>query len=68
MNPSGICRVFFSWSGFERGYTVVHQYKNNGYNILLDVNSGAIHVVDDIVYDVVPFIEEGLKQKKSQIG
>ena len=25
---------------------MVHQYKNNGYNIVLDVNSGAIHVVD----------------------
>lgn len=43
---------------------MVHQYKNNGYNILLDVNSGAIHVVDDIVYDVVPFIEEGLKPEE----
>jgi len=43
---------------------VVHQYKNNGYNILLDVNSGAIHVVDDIVYDVVPFIEEGLNPEE----
>ena len=26
---------------------MIHQYKNNGYNIVLDVNSGAIHVVDD---------------------
>ena len=31
---------------------MVHQYKNNGYNIVLDVNSGAIHVVDDVTYDV----------------
>lgn len=31
----------------------VHQYKNNGYNIVLDVNSGAVHVVDDVVYDVL---------------
>lgn len=37
--------------------TVVHQYKNNGYNIVLDVNSGAIHVVDDICYDVVAMYE-----------
>ncbi len=37
---------------------MVHQYKNNGYNILLDVNSGAVHVVDDIVYDIVPLFEE----------
>jgi uncharacterized protein len=32
---------------------VVHQYKNNGYDIVLDVNSGAIHVVDDVTYDVI---------------
>ena len=28
---------------------MVHQYKNNGYNICLDVNSGSVHVVDDMV-------------------
>lgn len=37
---------------------MVHQYKNNGYNIVLDVNSGAVHIVDDIVYDVLPLYEE----------
>ena len=36
---------------------MVHQYKNNGYNIVLDVNSGAIHVVDDVTYDVIPMFE-----------
>ena len=34
---------------------MVHQYKNNGYNIVLDVNSGAIHIVDDLTYDVIAF-------------
>ena len=37
---------------------MVHQYKNNGYNIVLDVNSGAIHVVDDVTYDVIEMFEE----------
>lgn len=37
---------------------MVHQYKNNGYNIVLDVNSGAIHVVDDVTYDVIALYEE----------
>ncbi|MDD6057731.1 MAG: thioether cross-link-forming SCIFF peptide maturase [Clostridiales bacterium] len=32
---------------------MVHQYKNNGYDIVLDVNSGAIHVVDDMTYDII---------------
>ena len=36
---------------------VIHQYKNNGYNIIMDINSGAIHIVDDVVYEVVPFME-----------
>ncbi|MCI5919046.1 MAG: thioether cross-link-forming SCIFF peptide maturase [Roseburia sp.] len=36
---------------------MVHQYKNNGYNIVLDVNSGAIHVVDDVMYDVIEMFE-----------
>ena len=44
---------------------MIHQYKNNGYNIVMDVNSGAVHVVDDIVYDMIPLIEplvtEGIK-------
>jgi len=46
---------------------MVHQYRNNGYNIILDVNSGAVHVVDDIVYDILPLFEnmslEEIKEK-----
>ena len=41
---------------------MVHQYKNNGYNIVLDVNSGAVHVVDDVMYDVIPMFEESTKE------
>ena len=37
---------------------MVHQYKNNGYNIVLDVNSGAVHVVDDVVYDTLELYED----------
>ena len=36
---------------------MIHQYKNNGYNIVLDVNSGSVHVVDDCVYDIIPVFE-----------
>ncbi len=42
----------------ERNIIVVHQYINNGYHIVLDVNSGAIHVVDDVTYDVIALYEE----------
>ncbi|SES03659.1 thioether cross-link-forming SCIFF peptide maturase [Lachnobacterium bovis] len=37
---------------------MVHQFKNNGYDIVLDVNSGAIHVVDDMTYDVIALFED----------
>ena len=40
------------------GGTLVHRYRNNGYNIVMDVESGSIHVVDDIVYDLVGALEE----------
>ncbi len=32
---------------------MIHQYRNNGYNIVMDVYSGAVHVVDDVCYDVI---------------
>ena len=35
---------------------MIHQYKNNGYNIIMDVASGSVHVVDDIVYDAVALL------------
>ena len=36
---------------------MIHQYKNNGYNIVLDVNSGSVHVVDDLMYQAIPKLE-----------
>lgn len=41
---------------------MIHQYKNNGYNIILDVNSGSIHVVDDLVYDILEEYETETKE------
>lgn len=42
---------------------MVHQYKNNGYNIVLDVNSGSVHVVDDLVYDMIALYETNSKEE-----
>ena len=36
---------------------MVHQYKLNGYNIVLDICSGGVHVVDDITYDIIEIFE-----------
>lgn len=40
---------------------MIHQYRNNGYNIVLDVNSGCVHVVDDLVYELIPEVEKLLE-------
>ena len=32
---------------------MVHQYINNGYSIILDVNSGSVHVAEPVMYDAV---------------
>ncbi len=40
---------------------MIHQYKNNGYDIIMDVNSGAVHVVEDVVYDAVACLSERLE-------
>ena len=36
---------------------MIHQYKFNGRNIVLDVCSGAVHVVDDPTYDIISMFE-----------
>ena len=44
----------------ERGFVVVHRYINNDCHIVLDVNSGSVHIVDEIVYDAVGLLEDKL--------
>ena len=36
---------------------MIHQYKLNGYNIVLDVYSGSVHLVDDVAYDCIALFE-----------
>ena len=45
--------------------SLVHRYKNNGYNIILDINSGCIHVVDELVYEAVGLLDEGKTAKQA---
>lgn len=37
---------------------MIHQYKRNGYNIVIDGNSGKIHSVDEAVYDIVKILDK----------
>ncbi len=39
---------------------MIHQYRNNGYNIVMDVASGSVHVVDDVAYDAIALLEPKL--------
>ena len=37
---------------------MIHQYRMGDLNIVLDVFSGSIHVVDDIAYDIIGMYEK----------
>ena len=36
---------------------MIHQYKMGGYNIVLDSNSGSVHSVDEVAYDIIGMYE-----------
>ena len=42
---------------------MIHQYKLNGYNIVLDVYSGSIHVVDEVAYDMIAMYESAAPEE-----
>ncbi|MBR7117535.1 MAG: thioether cross-link-forming SCIFF peptide maturase [Clostridia bacterium] len=41
---------------------MIHQYKLGGYNVVLDVCSGSVHVVDDVAYDIIAMYEYESKE------
>lgn len=41
---------------------MIHQYKLNGYNIVLDICSGSVHAVDDVAYDIIEIFETESKE------
>ena len=44
---------------------MIHQFRNNGYNIVLDVHSGSVHIVDDLVYDVIAFLDSSFDEDEA---
>ncbi len=42
---------------------MVHQYKLNGYNIVLDTTSGSVHTVDEIAYDIIEMYKNKSKNE-----
>lgn len=41
---------------------MIHQYQLGGYNIVLDVCSGAVHVVDEVAYDIIALFESNSRE------
>ncbi len=41
---------------------MIHQYKLGGYNVVLDVCSGSVHVVDEVAYDIIGLYENNDKE------
>lgn len=46
-----------------RNNDMVHQYKLNGYNIVLDSESGSVHTVDDVAYDIIGMYEDSSRDE-----
>ncbi len=42
---------------------MVHQYKLNGYKIVLDTASGSVHTVDDVAYDIIALYPSKTKEE-----
>lgn len=42
---------------------MIHQYKLNGCNIVIDVASGSIHVVDEVAYDIIAMFENSSREE-----
>ena len=42
---------------------MLHQYKLNGFNIVLDTCSGAVHAVDEVAYDIISLYESKEKEE-----
>ena len=42
---------------------MVHQYKLNGYNIVLDTCSGSVHTVDEVAYDIIAMYKTSTKEE-----
>ncbi|WXR61264.1 thioether cross-link-forming SCIFF peptide maturase [Peptostreptococcaceae bacterium AGR-M142] len=40
------------------GFKMIHKFNMDGINIVMDINSGAIHIIDNEAYDVLDFYKE----------
>ena len=46
---------------------MVHQYKLNGYNIVLDTASGSVHAVDEVAYDIIEMYKTNTAEEITEV-
>ena len=46
---------------------MIHQYQLGGYNIVLDVCSGSVHVVDEVAYEIIALFENNSREDVLQM-
>ena len=46
---------------------MVHQYKLNGYNIVLDTASGSVHAVDEVAYDIIEMYKTSTAEEITEV-
>ena len=42
---------------------MIHKFSMNGYNMVLDVDGGSVHILDDVAYELVDLYEENTKEE-----
>ncbi len=45
----------------------IHKFKKADLNIVIDINSGAIHLVDEVVYDILDYYEKHTSDEITQV-
>ena len=43
---------------------MIHQYKLNEYNIVIDEGSGSVHSVDEVAYDMIALYEKESREER----
>ena len=49
----------------SRHFFMIHKFKFENTNFVIDVNSGSIHIVDDVLYDMLDLIDKIIDSSES---
>lgn len=53
-----VLHLLADFFGLEKRGNMIHKFSKNGVYVVLDVNSGAVHVIDELVYDILDHYPE----------